>query len=217
MRSGLQKCCPPHPLVHRVLWTRAIHLKPFVYAPFVVDAEAGQSGDGVSLLHLIQTDGALARVSGEDVLVVGEACFAEAHEQMLLYLLCSHKLGAHRTVETSQQVRVELSRQGANEQPVALGGDLVVTICAIHALAEYMRACSAWYAESGAHSTSSCVSDPRAVRAVCVSQTSDPSPAAGAARRKIGAGVSPSPAIENWAALFAPHVGSLCPPSLSDI
>lgn len=40
-------------LVGRMLRTRAIHLKPLIYTPFVVDTEAGQSGYGVSLLQLI--------------------------------------------------------------------------------------------------------------------------------------------------------------------
>lgn len=35
--------------------------------------------------------------------VVGEACFAETHEQMLLYFIWCHKLGANRTVETWEE------------------------------------------------------------------------------------------------------------------
>lgn len=97
-----------------MLRTRAIHLKPLVYTPLMVDAEAGQPGDGVSLLQLVQTDGTFPRVFGQDVLVVDETHFAETLEQMLLYFIRCHKLGANRTVETSQQVRGQVSRQGAN-------------------------------------------------------------------------------------------------------
>lgn len=39
-------------LVGGMLRTRTIHLKPFVYTPFMVDTEAGQPGNGVSLLQL---------------------------------------------------------------------------------------------------------------------------------------------------------------------
>lgn len=35
-----------------MLRTRAIHLKPLIYTPFMVDTEAGQPGNGVPLLQL---------------------------------------------------------------------------------------------------------------------------------------------------------------------
>lgn len=101
----------------------------------MVDTEARQSGDGVSLLQLFQTDGTLPRVSGQDVLVVGEARLAEAQQQMLFNLFRRHELGAERTVEPCQDVGGQVGRQGADEQPVALGGALVIVpVGAIHTL-----------------------------------------------------------------------------------
>lgn len=53
-----------------------IDLKPGVYTAFVIDAEARQSGDGVSLLQLLQTDYTLPGIPGQHVIVVGQAGLA---------------------------------------------------------------------------------------------------------------------------------------------
>lgn len=89
--------CAKRASVGRMLRTRPVHLKPLVDAaeqrqkdrsgvnlrtsaseqhqrdpaawiPFMVDAEAGQAGDGVSLQQLVQADGTFTRVLRQDVL-----------------------------------------------------------------------------------------------------------------------------------------------------
>lgn len=84
-----------------MLWTRAINVKPLVYTPFVVDTETRQSGNGISLLQLLQTDGTFPGVSRQNVLIVGQPGLAETHEQVLLHLTGHHVLGAHGAAEPS--------------------------------------------------------------------------------------------------------------------
>lgn len=46
------------------------HLGPGINAALMVDAEASQPGDGLSLYQVLQTDGALAAVFTEHIRVV---------------------------------------------------------------------------------------------------------------------------------------------------
>lgn len=61
-----------------------LHLGPGINAALVVDAEAGQSGDGLSLHQLLQTNRALAAVFTEHVRVVGQWRRREAAQQVVL-------------------------------------------------------------------------------------------------------------------------------------
>lgn len=62
--------CAKKALIGWMLWTRSIHFEPFVDTSLVVNAEAGQAGDGVPLCELLQADGTLARILRQDVLIV---------------------------------------------------------------------------------------------------------------------------------------------------
>lgn len=110
---------------------------------------------------------------------------------------------------TSQQVRWQVSRQGPYEQPVAVGWQLTLvdTIRSVEALIEYVRAwpAAARYAEAGVGWPTAREPDPGSIGPVGVSEPRDPLAAAGVARREIGAGISPSSAVEHRAALFTPH------------
>lgn len=108
---------------------------------------------------------------------------------------------------TSKQVRGQVSGKGSYQQPVALRGQLLllVAVRAIQALVEHPwpRPPAGRNTATGAGWSSPCVPDPGTVRAVGVPEPRDPFPAA--SRWEIGAGISPSSAVEHWAALLASH------------
>lgn len=62
--------CAKKALIRWMLWTWSVHFKPFINAPLVVYAEAGQARDGVPLCELLQADGTLPCILRQDVLVV---------------------------------------------------------------------------------------------------------------------------------------------------
>lgn len=47
-----------------------LHLGPGINAALMVDTQAGQPGDGLSLYQILQTDGALAAVFTEHIRIV---------------------------------------------------------------------------------------------------------------------------------------------------
>lgn len=102
-----------------------------------------------------------------------------------------------------------MSRKGPYEQPVALGWQLALvdTIRRVEALIEYVRArpAAGRYAEAGVSWPTAREPDPGSIGPVGVSEPRDPLAAAGVPRREIGAGISPSSAVEHRAALFTPH------------
>lgn len=55
------------------------------------------------ILQLLESPDALLRSHPWLLTVVGEARFAETHEQVLLYFIRCHKLGAYRTVEAWEE------------------------------------------------------------------------------------------------------------------
>lgn len=50
--------------------TAGFHLGPGINAALMVDTEASQSGDGLSLYQILQTDGALSAVFTEHIRIV---------------------------------------------------------------------------------------------------------------------------------------------------
>lgn len=58
-------------LIWRVLRTRSIYFKPFVYATFVVDAQTRQPRYGVALLQVFQANCTLPGVFTQDILIIG--------------------------------------------------------------------------------------------------------------------------------------------------
>ena len=106
---------------------------------------------------------------------------------------------------TSQQVGGQVGGQGADEQPVGLGGQpaLLVAVRVVHAA--WARP-GARYAEARAGGAPARVADPRALGPVGVPEARQAvGPPAGGPGRQVGAGVSPGPAVEHGAALLAPH------------
>lgn len=103
-----------------------------------------------------------------------------------------------------------MGREGPDEQPVAVGGQLalvVVAIRGVEALIEHpgARHPAGRYAEARARWPAASDPDPRSVGPVGVPEPRDSLACAGIHRGQIGAGISPSSAVERLAALFAPH------------
>lgn len=97
-----------------------VDLKPGVYTAFVVDAEAGQSGDGVSLLQILQTDHTLACISRQHIIVVGEAGLAQTHDEVNFHFIGRYRLGADRTLEPAVSAEPPgryVQGQGVCERP----------------------------------------------------------------------------------------------------
>lgn len=92
---------------------------------------------------------------------------------------------------------------------MALGRQLVLVdaIRGIEALIECTRRRHATgrYAEARAGWPAARDPDPGSIGPVGVPESRDPLPSAGIHRREIGAGISPSSAVERLAALFTPH------------
>lgn len=92
---------------------------------------------------------------------------------------------------------------------MALRGQLplLVAIRAIQALGEHPgpRPPAGWYTTTGADCSTRREPDSGTVRAVGVPKPRDPFPTAAVSRWEIGAGISPSSAVEHRAALLAPH------------
>ena len=59
--------------ISRMLRTGAIDLEPVVDAPLVVDAETGQPGDRIPLIHLVQADHTFAFLLLQNVLIVTDS------------------------------------------------------------------------------------------------------------------------------------------------
>ena len=55
-----------------MLGTGSVHLEPVVDASLVVNTETGKPRDRVSLVHVLQTDDALALLLLKDVLIVAD-------------------------------------------------------------------------------------------------------------------------------------------------
>lgn len=112
---------------------------------------------------------------------------------------------------TSQQMRGQVGRQRADEQPVALGRRraLLVALRAAEALIECARPRPAPRrdTESRAGWPPAGVTDPGAVRSIGVPEARNPS--LSVARWEVGAGISPSSAIERRGALLGPHAVSM--------
>lgn len=83
-----------------MLGARPVHLEPLVYASFVVNAETGQTRDGVARTQLLQANDALALAVRQRVLVVGETRPRETHHEVDFYIIRQHELAADRTFYT---------------------------------------------------------------------------------------------------------------------
>ena len=153
------------------------------------------SGNNMLAVHLKEYRSIQARM---------EALFMTNSWVFLFVLFSSWSSGL-----TSQQVRGEMSREGSNQQPVALRGQLplLIAIRALQALVEHPwpRPPAGWYTATGAGWSSPSEADSGTVRAVGVPKPRDPFPAAVVSRWEIGAGISPGSAVEHRAALLAPH------------
>ena len=64
-----------HASVSRMFGTGAIDLEPVVDAPLVVDAETGEPGDGLALVHLVQTDHTFAFLLLQHILIITDSGF----------------------------------------------------------------------------------------------------------------------------------------------
>lgn len=93
-----------HESIKRVFRTAGLHLRPGVNTALVVDTKAGQPGDGLSLLQLVQTDGTLTAVLTQHVRVVRERGRCEAAQQVILNSATRERLGAERTADIAMSV-----------------------------------------------------------------------------------------------------------------
>lgn len=94
-----------------MLWAGSIHLEPGIDTLFVVDTEAGQPGNSVPLIHVVQADGTFPGILGQHILVVRDVRLGEAHDQVRFNFIRGHELGADRALEAPKQVWRELHGQ----------------------------------------------------------------------------------------------------------
>lgn len=80
----------------RTAW---LHLGPGINTTLMVDTEAGQPGDGLSLDQLLQTDGTLATVFTEHVRIVWEWRGGKATQKVILDSPSGERLGAEWTAD----------------------------------------------------------------------------------------------------------------------
>lgn len=66
----LQSTCAKKVLIWWMLWTWSVHFKPLIDAAFVIDAEARQASDGVSLCQILQADCTFSGILRQDVLII---------------------------------------------------------------------------------------------------------------------------------------------------
>lgn len=90
--------------VKGVFGAAGLHLRPGVNAALVVDAEAGQSCNGLPLKQLLQADRTLAAVFTEHVRVVGQGRRGEAAQQVVFNATSGKRLGAERAADISMAI-----------------------------------------------------------------------------------------------------------------
>lgn len=78
---------------------RTIHREPFVYAAFVVDAEAGQPRNRIAVPQVVQTDDALALVLPQNIVIVDNSWLCKTHDKMALHIFGLYEFTTHRTFD----------------------------------------------------------------------------------------------------------------------
>lgn len=70
------------PLIWWMLRARSIYFKPFIYAAFMIYAEARQPCYSISLLQLFQAYCTLPSIFAQHILIVGYPWFCQTHHEM---------------------------------------------------------------------------------------------------------------------------------------
>lgn len=65
----------PFPSISRVLGTGAVDLEPVVDAPLVVYTQAGQTGDHLPLVHVVQADDTFSFLLRQNILIITDSGF----------------------------------------------------------------------------------------------------------------------------------------------
>lgn len=65
-----------------MFWAATVYLEPVVDARLVIDAQAWQSGNGVSLVELLKADRTFTSTVGQNVIIVADLRFCHAEDQM---------------------------------------------------------------------------------------------------------------------------------------